>query len=91
MRRQHLLAMEQQLRLLVEADLVPPRELQAAVPADPREPRVDGRRIQRRRFQPLESEQDRAVGAVAPAGQRRRAEQVHLHRVRACKQAALSE
>ena len=65
--------MEQEVHRLVEVDLVSAEEPDAARPADARERRLHHRGVELGRIVPLEAEQDRAVGAMAEASERKRA------------------
>src|SRR6185437_9487004 len=70
---------QQKLRLLVEFDLVPAEQPDAAAPADALQSRLDAVGIDRLGVAALETHEHRAVGPVAEAGQGERAVKTHRH------------
>jgi hypothetical protein len=88
---QGLVAMEQQVHRLVEADLVRACEPQPLLSTDPRQGRFDRVRVESVRRQALEPEQHGSIGAVPFAGQCQRTIELRRDRVHARQQRALLE
>ena len=79
MERQHLVPVEQQVHRLVELDYVRAAERQAPGRADALEGGLHAGRIERVRPASFEAEQDRTIGAVTLAGQRKRSVDLRAH------------
>ena len=88
---QRLLTVPEKVERLIKFYLALTGEKQATRAADPCQGRLDQRRLQLLWRVAFEAEQDRNVGAVAAAGERERAVQLHADLVGAREQSALDQ